>query len=322
MILSRSILPIIGTLFHPSYMMANAVYSDMIKPNSEKCALSDDPVYNENCISGETFQAAFGLGSSTMGILMMAPLICFNMGLTNLIPQAFGSKNYKLCGAYLNRMMVVQAMVFLPLLVPLQFIHHLFVWMGQPKDIAEQAAIYVQYTSPGLIFLGWSIDYIFFCQLQGKPIVNIISFGGASIIHFFLAYKLAITYDMKMRGLGIASFVQFFFRFLFAHLFTVNCKDLQRSLIPLFKADSVKDLGVVVQEGYNSFLLRVMSWWTFDMFTWFAAFLHSVDQTAAQSVLRNMGLFTYMIPFGLSNAANYYVGKFVGELKPMKAKKI
>jgi Na+-driven multidrug efflux pump len=33
---------------------------------------------------------------------------------------------------------------------------------------------------------------------------------------------------------------------------------------------------------------------------------------AAQSVLRNLGMYSYMIPFGISTSLNYHVGKSIG----------
>jgi len=86
MILAKSIFPIIGTLFHPTYMMANAVYSDMIMPDPLKCAAHNYDTTDPNCITGASYQAAFGLGSATMGIIMQAPVLCFNLGLANIIP--------------------------------------------------------------------------------------------------------------------------------------------------------------------------------------------------------------------------------------------
>ena len=50
-------------------------------------------------------------------------------------------------------------------------------------------------------------------------------------------------------------------------------KELKRGLIPFFSKETSKHWGEVSRAGYHSFLLRVMSWWTFDLFTWFASFL-------------------------------------------------
>ena len=75
--------------------------------------------------------------------------------------------------------------------------------------------------------------------------------------------------------------------------------------------DSFKDLSVIVQVGYNSFLVKVMGWWAFDVFTQMASLLTETD-TAAQTILRNIGLFTYMIPVGLMSSTNYLIGMYIG----------
>ena len=64
--------------------------------------------------------------------------------------------------------------------------------------------------------------------------------------------------------------------------------------------------------GGNSFLVKVMGWWAFDVFTQLAALLTETD-VAAQTILRNIGLFTYMIPVGLSYSTNYFIGQYIGK---------
>ena len=104
-------------IFHPTYLLVNARLLGQIE-------CSDDT--EEECISSKTYVAAFGMGSSTIGILLLAPGICFCFGLSNVVPQAFGANNFKLCGAYLNRTLITSAMIFVPLLVPLMFIENFF----------------------------------------------------------------------------------------------------------------------------------------------------------------------------------------------------
>ena len=67
--------------------------------------------------------------------------------------------------------------------------------------------------------------------------------------------------------------------------------------------------------GWETFLVYVMGWWAFDIFTQIAAFSGETN-TAAQAILRNIGLYTFMIPVGISTATNYFVGKYIGENKP------
>ena len=63
--------------------------------------------------------------------------------------------------------------------------------------------------------------------------------------------------------------------------------------------ESTKELGFSVQTGWSSFLDKVMGWWAFDVFTQMAVFTGNDDYIASQTILRNIGLFTYMIPVGL-----------------------
>jgi Na+-driven multidrug efflux pump len=72
---------------------------------------------------------------------------------------------------------------------------------------------------------------------------------------------------MKMVGVAIASCVQFICRFLIMFVCAKTDKELSKSFIPLFHEDSFKDLGYVLEIGWQSFLLKVMGWWAFDVFT-------------------------------------------------------
>ena len=76
--------------------------------------------------------------------------------------------------------------------------------------------------------------------------------------------------------------------------------------------DSWKGLGNMFRLGCASMLLKVMGWWAFDVFTQLAAFL-DVQALAGQTILRNIGLFTYMIPVGFSQAVNFLTGKYIGK---------
>jgi len=61
--------------------------------------------------------------------------------------------------------------------------------------------------------------------------------------------------------------------------------------------------------------LKVMGWWAFEVFTQMAAFLPKVD-LAGQTILRNIGLYTFMIPVGISMGANTLVGNRMGKAQP------
>jgi Na+-driven multidrug efflux pump len=69
MIWDQTIWPVIGYLFHPSYMLVNAVILGKLP---------------------KIYLAAFGIGSSTIGIVLFATGVCYVLALNNVVPQAFG----------------------------------------------------------------------------------------------------------------------------------------------------------------------------------------------------------------------------------------
>ena len=51
MIFVNSISPIIGSLFHPTYMLVNAMILGQIKLDDQKCAAAGNDEYHPDCIS-------------------------------------------------------------------------------------------------------------------------------------------------------------------------------------------------------------------------------------------------------------------------------
>ena len=55
------------------------------------------------------------------------------------------------------------------------------------------------------------------------------------------------------------------------------------------------------------------SWWAFDIFTLICLYLEPESIASAQTIMRSLGLLTFMIPVGFSKAAGYFIGKYIGE---------
>jgi MATE family multidrug resistance protein len=58
--------------------------------------------------------------------------------------------------------------------------------------------------------------------------------------------------------------------------------------------------------------MGVWGWWAFDIFTLIASYM-AISIVAAQTILRTIGLITFMLPVGISSACSTLVGNSVGE---------
>ena len=218
-------------------------------------------------------------------------------------------------------MIVLSLCMFTPLLVPLWFSRSFFDLFVEPR-VAIMATRYVKIVSVGGIINVVGSSFQFFSTGQGKPRYILLSTLTASTVHFIIA-KILVDQGYALTGCAIASSIQFVVRTCIWVLVATCDKDLNKSLV------SIKDPRVWDKEGFrelnhqgwSSFLLKVMGWWAFDVFTLLAGQLTTSD-TAAQTIMRNVGLYTFMIPVGFSTASNFLVGKYIGKNRVDLAKQI
>jgi MATE family multidrug resistance protein len=57
--------------------------------------------------------------------------------------------------------------------------------------------------------------------------------------------------------------------------------------------------------------MGVWGWWAFEIFTLIASYLGG-EVLAGQTIMRSLGLLTFMIPVGFSMATTIKVGHFIG----------
>ena len=129
---------------------------------------------------------------------------------------------------------------------------------------------------------------------------------------------------MKMTGVAISSSVQFMVRTIVTASICAWDSDLRKSFVS-FKDPRVWDkegLSELNKLAWSTFLLKVMGWWAFDVFTLMVAMQNHSHMTSAQTIMRNIGLFTFMIPVGFSNANNFLTGKYIGKNRVDLAKRI
>ena len=88
--------------------------------------------------------------------------------------------------------------------------------------VSKLAADYIRILSPSMLPFFWSVCYQALAVSIGKPVYFLVSTGGASFIHYGLAYYMGVYLDMNIYGMAIASHVHFIARFLITYLLIIN----------------------------------------------------------------------------------------------------
>jgi len=101
----------------------------------------------------DTFMlAGIGLGNMTINIFCFAVFMGLNGAIETLVSQAYGSKNYYLCGVYLNRGRIIVACSFIPTSILLLNCKSILIGLGQHEMTSHYALLYIQTILPGLFF--------------------------------------------------------------------------------------------------------------------------------------------------------------------------
>mgnify|MGYP000938748231 CR=1 FL=1 len=135
-ILSLSLWPMVGMLFHPLYTIVNSATTGRM--------------------AGAPYLAGFGLGSLTLGILLISIVTSQALSLNTKVSQAKGAGDPILCRHYLHKQWFITLCTFPILMIPLIFIKYIFGWLGQDPEVAALATQYVHTVGPFILFHGLS----------------------------------------------------------------------------------------------------------------------------------------------------------------------
>lgn len=90
--------------------------------------------------------------------------------------------------------------------------------------------------------------------------------------------------------------------------------------VRLFSRLTVTNLKPQIRMGLHSLAMGLWGWWAFDIFTLIASYMNT-EAIAAQTIMRSIGLLTFMLPVGFASACSTLVGNAVGAGKSSLALK-
>lgn len=101
--------------------------------------------------------AALGLGNLVISLTLNSLGISFNGSLSTLVSQAFGQKEYKLIGLYLNRNLILNVILCLPITLYLYlFGEWTLIKFGVEQALARRACVYIDIVAVTGVFYAFS----------------------------------------------------------------------------------------------------------------------------------------------------------------------
>ena len=202
--------------------------------------------------------------------------------------------------------------VYLILLVPLLNIRSIYTAIGQDDEVADYAATYVYYTVPFVYFYYLSTVYATFTSQQEVTWYGLATTVTGTVSHSLMILIFFVWLDLGYKGVMLATGLMFIFRFM-ANFLLTECRSEVRKHpdVYLFSKETVTNIWPLLRKSLASMLLSIWGWWAFDIFTLMATYIGATE-AGSQTIMRSIGLLTFMMPAGFSGGCGILLGKSIG----------
>ncbi|KAH7306758.1 hypothetical protein KP509_22G028300 [Ceratopteris richardii] len=240
--------------------------------------------------------------------------------LETLCGQAYGAKQYRKMGIYVQRAILVLNVTAIPLAFIWANIERILVVLGQDAAIASKAGQYAVWLIPTLF--GNATSQPFTKLLQTQSLVTPLLLISLSVLvcHAPICWILVFKSGMGFTGAALANSISYWIDVALLALYVRFSPKCAQNRVPL-SMEALQDLIPFLKLALPSAAMICLEWWSYEVLVILSGFLSNPElQTATISVCVNTESLIYMISFGLSAAASTRVSNELGAGHPHKAR--
>lgn len=264
--------------------------------------------------STEAMAAAATTNAIIFSTIMFANGILF--GLDPLIAQAHGAGKGRLAGLAAQRGIVLALLLSVPLGLAWLFMGDIFLFFGQPTELAPLARVYAHALIPSIPF--FLLQSVLRQFLQGRELVRPALYITlmANVVNAIANYGLIFGNfglpELGMLGAGVATTSTRIFAFV-ALLLWVRVFRLHEGAWPTWGRDAwdPKALWAVVGIGFPVAVQVSTEMWAFNAATLLAGSLGAVT-SAAHNIALGFASLSFMAALGIAAGATTRVGNLIG----------
>lgn len=164
---------------------------------------------------------------------------------------------------------------------------------------------------PGLFFYGQSDLQRKFLNSFGKNNLPLLAYMISSCIFPFIAYFLAIHWQMEILGLAVAILIHNTTSLVLMNLFFWRNHDIKEAFVP-FSSECFSIARQYVLIGLPTVFVFIISLWSYEFMVLSAGLIGVVEQ-ASQVILANMSEVNLSIGMGIQSAGCTLIGNEIGK---------
>ncbi|OCF54823.1 MATE family multidrug resistance protein [Kwoniella mangroviensis CBS 10435] len=270
---------------------------------------------------GTTELAASSLASMTAAVSSFSILQGLCTAMDTLLPAAWTSSDPSRVGLWTQRMAVVLAVSMIPMFMIWWNIEGVLVGLGQERDVAQHAAMYLRWLSLGIP--GYGGNVLMKKYLQAQNLMHVPTY----VLFFVAPTNLLMNYlfvwgpdfcRLGFVGGALATGMSYNLAFITSLLWIVFYGP-REAFHPVKLKHCFSKLGTVTSLGLAGTIMLSSEWWAWEACALAASILGPVH-LAAQSVLLSTASTFYQVPAALGIAAAVRVGNLLGAGRGWEAK--
>ncbi|KAL7097577.1 hypothetical protein ACP275_10G153100 [Erythranthe tilingii] len=256
--------------------------------------------------------AAYALVFTLLTRFANGLLLGLASGTETLYGQAYGAKQYRMLGIYLQRswlILIVTTTLLLPIYI---FATPILKALGQDAIIAEEAGRIAIWFIPVIYSFIVSFSCQMFLQSQSKNMIITYLAALSLSIHVFLCWLLTVKYDYGVNGVMISTILAYWIPNIGQLVFVTcgGCKDTWTGFTTL----ALTDLWPVLKLSLSSGAMLCLELWYNAILVLLTGNLKNAEvEIDALSICLNINGWEMMISIGFLAAASVRVSNELGK---------
>ncbi|OQR97113.1 Multidrug/Oligosaccharidyl-lipid/Polysaccharide (MOP) Flippase Superfamily [Thraustotheca clavata] len=274
-------------------------------------------------LSGDAKEFVDAASLSGMYINITALSVGFGMAtaMDTIFNQAFGAKDTKRFGVYLQSALIGMALTFIPVFFLNWFCQQIMLGLGQDPKLAELTGDFTRISLIGIPFM--YVYEIVKKALQAYSIVNpmVILAFVSNCIHIGLGYYLVHHTYLGFYGAAVARATSSASLPLMILIFFWRKPIHHEWIFARTIKSAAEELGAFFRYGIPGMLMIVIEWGAFEVLTLLSGVMSNPTvKVGIMSILTQLFSIVYLVYMGLSIAATIRIGSALGSNNPEHAK--
>uniref|UniRef100_A0A7N0TMS8 Protein DETOXIFICATION n=1 Tax=Kalanchoe fedtschenkoi TaxID=63787 RepID=A0A7N0TMS8_KALFE len=263
--------------------------------------------------------AAAALGNTGIQVFAFGIMLGMGSAVETLCGQAYGALKHDALGIYLQRATIILTLTGLPLTVFYIFSKHILILLGEPREIASLASLYVYGLIPQIFAYAVNFPIQKFLQAQSIMAPSAWISAAALPLHLLLTWLLVLKLRTGLLGASLTVSFSWWVGVIgqFAY---ICCSQRCKSTWTGFSAKAFSGLPSFFKLSVSSAMMLCLECWYFQILVLLAGKFHNAETALGSlSICMTISTWAYMVAVGFNAAVSVRVSNELGAGHPKAA---